>query len=224
MPKESLSQLLADLHAERVRTWDPAQLKGNIDQRAHLVATADRAGFVQAGDGVAGFNLEEVDGELLTLDKLVSDAPAVLVFFRFAGCPACNIALPYYQRALAPALKALGARLVAVSPQVPQKLVEIKRRHGFTFEVATDRDNALGRRFGITFEADAASQAAAKARGAFIGDTTGTGTGELPMPAVVVIDQDHTVRFADVSPDWLVRTEAEPVIAAVESILAVPAQ
>jgi peroxiredoxin len=221
----SLNQLLADLHAERVRTWDPAQLKSNIDQRALLVATADRAGFVQVGDSVAGFNLEEVDGELLTLDRLVAEGPAVLVFFRYAGCPACNIALPYYERALAPALKTLGARLVAVSPQVPERLVEIKRRHGLGFEVATDRDNALGRRFGILFESDAASQAAAKARGAFIGDTTGTGTGELPMPAVVVVDQDRTVRFAEVSPDWLVRTEAGPVIAAVEAALApVPAE
>lgn len=224
MTQPSLGRLLADLHAERQRTWEPAALQANIDQRALLVATADRAGFVQAGDSVAGFNLEEVDGELLTLDKLVAEGPAVLIFFRFAGCPACNIALPYYQRALAPALKSLGARLVAVSPQVPEKLVEIKRRHGFDFEVATDRDNALGRRFGILFEADAASQAAAKARGNFIGDTTGTGTGELPMPAVVVIDQDHTVRFADVSPDWLVRTEAEPVIAAVEALQTVAAQ
>lgn len=223
MTQSSLGQLLADLHAERVRTWDPAQLKGNIDQRALLVATADRAGFVQVGDGVQGFSLEEVDGEVLTLDSLVADGPTVLIFFRYAGCPACNIALPYYDRALAPELKALGARLVAVSPQVPERLVEIKRRHGLSFEVATDRDNALGRRFGILFESDAASQAAAKARGSFIGDTTGTGTGELPMPAVVVIDHDHTVRFAEVSPDWLVRTEAEPVIAAVRSILAVSA-
>ena len=222
MAQESLNQLLADLHAERVRTWDPAQLKGNIEQRAHLVATADRAGFVQAGDGVAGFNLEEVDGEVLTLDRLVADGPVVLIFFRYAGCPACNIALPYYQRTLAPRLDALGARLVAISPQVPERLVEIKRRYGLTFDVATDRDNALGRRFGILFQSDAASQAAARARGNFIGDVTGTGTGELPMPAVVVIDQDLTVRFAEVSPDWLVRTEAGPILETVKSILAVP--
>jgi len=224
MPKESLNQLLADLHAERVRTWDPAQLKANIDQRALLIATADRAGFIQAGDGVTGFNLEEVGGEVLTLDKLVADGPVVLIFFRYAGCPACNIALPYYQRNLAPALASLGARLVAVSPQVPERLVEIKRRHELTFDVATDRDNALGRRFGILFEADPASQAAAKAKGNFIGDVTGTGTGELPMPAVVVIDQAHTVRFAEVSPDWLVRTEVEPVAAAVSSSLLAPTE
>ena len=43
------------------------------------------------------------------------------------------------------------------------------------------------------------------------------------MPAVIVIDQEHSVRFADVSPDWLVRTEAAPVIAAVEALQTVAA-
>jgi peroxiredoxin len=224
MPQPSLGQLLADLHAERVRTWDPAVLQGNIDQRAHLVATAERAGFVKAGDRVADVMLEEVDGQALTLERLLADGPAVLIFFRFAGCPACNVAMPYYQQTLAPALKALGASLTAVSPQIPGRLVEIKRRHGFDFNVATDRDNALGRRFGILFEGDAASQAAAKAKGNFIGDTTGTGSGELPMPAVVVIGRDRTVAFADVSPDWLVRTEAEPVIDAVRALSTIPAE
>ena len=225
MAQERVAQLLADLHAERERTWDPAALKINIDQRRTLVETADRAGFPQDGEGVAGFNLEDVEGGTLTLDNLTAHGPAVLIFFRFAGCPACNIALPYYQRNLAPALSVLGATLTAISPQIPERLVEIKRRHGFTFNVATDRDNALGRRFGILYTADAANQASALAKGSFIGDVTGTGSWELPMPAVVVIDQDHTVRFVDVSPDWLVRTEAGPVIEAVESIRApVPAQ
>jgi peroxiredoxin len=89
--------------------------------------------------------------------------------------------------------------------------------------VASDPGNALGRRFGVLYTADEASQAAQRAKGSFIGETTGTGTWELPQPTVVVIGRDHLVKFADVSPDWLVRTEAEPVIAAVRALAAVPA-
>ena len=223
MSHETLAKLFAELHAERVKTWEPAALNANIEQRRRLVETADRAGFVAAGDKVTGFALEEVDGATLTLDGLVSGGPAVLIFFRFAGCPACNIALPYYQQRLAPHLKALGASLTAVSPQIPERLVEIKRRHGLEFNVATDRDNALGRRFGVLYEPDEASKAAARAKGTFIGDATGTGTWELPMPTVVVIDPQRTVRFVSVRPDWLDRTEAEPVIEAVEAAAAVAA-
>lgn len=215
---ESLRQLLADLHAERVATWDPKVLQVNIDQRRALEETADRAGFVKPGDTVPDFRLPEVDGGEITLEGLTAKGPAVLVFFRFAGCPACNIAIPYYARNLWPGLKALGATLVAVSPQVPERLVEIKRRHGLEFPVASDLGNALGRRFGVLYEFDEASKAAARAKGGFIGDTTGTGTWELPMPTVVVIDRQGVVAFADVSPDWLVRTEAEPILDAVRAL------
>ncbi len=217
-PKESVRQILGALHEERLRSMDPAALKINIDQRRTLAETADRAGFVKAGDSVDSFSLPEVDGGRVELDALLAKGPVVLVFFRFAGCPACNLALPYYQRNLHPALEALGASLVAISPQVPERLVEIKRRHDFQFAVASDLDNALGRRFGILYTFDEASQASGRAKGSTIGEVTGTGTWELPMPTVVVIDQDRRVRFADVAPDWMVRTEAEPVIEAVKAL------
>jgi peroxiredoxin len=220
----SLKQQLADLHAERVRTWDPAVLKINIDQRQTLVETADPAAWVKVGDPVEPFVLKDVEGGDLTLESLTARGPVVLVFFRFAGCPACNIALPYYDKALAPALRDVGATLVAVSPQVPERLVEIRQRHDLSFKVASDIGNELGRRFGILYTADEASQAAQRAKGGFIGDTTGTGTWELPQPAMVVIGHDRIVRFVDVRPDWLVRTEADPVIAAVRDITLVPAE
>ncbi|MBV9508689.1 MAG: AhpC/TSA family protein [Caulobacteraceae bacterium] len=216
--KESVRQILAELHAERERTMDPAALKINIDQRRTLVETSNYAGFVKAGDGAPPFALKDVEGGELTLDALLADGPAVLVFFRFAGCPACNLALPYYQRSLWPALKALGSSLTAVSPQVPEKLVEIKTRHKLTFKVASDVGNRLAGRLGILYAFDEASRRQSLASGTWIGEVTGTGTWELPMPTVVVIGQDRVVRFADVAPDWMARTEAEPVIEAVRAL------
>jgi peroxiredoxin len=219
-PKESLHQIFRDLHAHRVATMDPAVLQVNINQRKTLVDTADRSRFVKVGDTVEPFSLPEVDGGRVTLDGLLEHGPAVLVFFRFEGCPACNLALPYYQRNLLPGLQAFRARLVALSPQVPEKLVAIKRRHSLGFEVASDLDNGLGRKFGILYSADEPSRKLALANNRPIGDVTGTGTWELPMPTVVVIERNRVVRFADVHPDWLVRTEADPILNAVASIAA----
>jgi len=215
---ESVCGLLADLHAERVRTWAPEALAYNINQRRLLVETADRAGFIKVGDRVPHFTLAVAGGGSVALDDVLRDGPAVLVFFRFAGCPACNLALPYYQRNLYPGLQALGATLIAISPQIPERLVEIRDRHGLEFTIASDRDNALGRAFGIVFTADAPSQQAMRAKGVSLGDITGTGTWDLPMPAVIVVAQDGSVAFADISPDWLVRTEADPVLDAVRAL------
>jgi peroxiredoxin len=215
---DTLNKTLADFQAKRAETMAPDKLAINVNQRRRLVETSDRNGFVKAGDRVEPFALIEVGGETLTRDTLLEKGPLVLIFFRFAGCPACNIALPYYDKYLAPELAKLGATLIAVSPQVPERLVEIKERHQLGFLIASDRDNAIGRRFGILYSFDEPSKQSSLASGSPIGDVTGTGTWELPMPAAIVIDETGIVRFADVSPDWLVRTEHADIIDAVRKL------
>jgi peroxiredoxin len=123
------------------------------------------------------------------------------------------------QRQLSDRLQALGVPLVAVSPQVPERLIEIRQRHALAFEGATDTDNAPARGLGILYSFDDPSRAASLSKGNGIGEITGTGTWELPQPAVVVIDGHGQVIFAEVSPDWLVRTEAEPFLQAVTHAL-----
>lgn len=222
-PAPSVRQLLAELHSYRVQTMAPADLQINIDQRQLLEDTADRAVFVKAGDIIEPFALPEVHGGTIELDRLLAAGPVVLLFFRYEGCPACNIALRYYQTELYPALTELGATLVALSPQVPDRLAAINNRFGFAFPVVSDTGNGLARRLGIAFTASPASQAHARAHGSDLGEVLGTGQWELPMPTMIVIGQDRVVRFADVHPDWLVRTEAEAVIEAVRPLVAVPA-
>jgi peroxiredoxin len=216
--RESLHQSFRDLHAWRVANMDPARLQVNIDQRKTLVETEDRSRYVKVGERVESFSVPEVSGGSVQLDQLLQSGPAVLVFFRFEGCPACNLALPYYQRNLLPGLRKLGASLTALSPQVPERLIEIKTRHKLEFNVASDLNNTLGARFGILYSFDEASRAQSRG-GTSIGEITGTGTWELPMPTVLVIDQQRIARFVDVHPDWLLRTEAEPILAAVSAIV-----
>jgi peroxiredoxin len=103
---------------------------------------------------------------------------------------------------------------------VPERLVEIKERHKLSFFVASDKDNLLGQKFGIVFTAAEPTQKALAAKGNHLGEITGTGTWDLPMPSVIVIGQDRVVRFAEVSPDWLVRTEAPEILTVVRAISA----
>lgn len=216
---ETLAGLLGALHAERERSWAPDQLAVNINQRRELVDAFVPAEAIQVGARLPVFVLEDTDGGEIVSTALAAAAPFVLLLFRFAGCPACNVALPYYDRALRPGLDRLGVPLIAVSPQIPDRLGEIRRRHALGFRVATDRDNRLARALGITFEANAASRTAAIAGGKPLGAITGTGTWELPYPTVLVVDHSLVVRFADITPDWMARTEADAVLDAVEALL-----
>ena len=217
MAQESLTEQFEALHAERVRTWKPEQLAKNVDRRARLVADFDPSTVVQVEDTVEPFELLDADGVSLALDDLVAEGPAVLIFFRFAGCPACNLALPYYDRQLWPELTKAGLSLVAISPHLPEKgLAAIRERHGLRYTVASDRGNQLARRFGLTFDRDLVPEG--QPSPGWIGELTGTGTAELPQPTVIIIDQDRVARFVDVSPDWLLRTEAPVILDAVRGI------
>jgi peroxiredoxin len=214
---ESLSAQFEALNAERVRNWEPETLAKNIAQRQALVDAFDPAKVVQVGDVVAPFELLNSNGGVLTLESLTAKGPTVLIFFRYAQCPACNLALPYYNRELLPQLTAAGVTLVAISPHLPEKgLDDIRERHALGYSVAADRDNELGRRFGITFSRDEVP--AGQPTPGWIGELTGTGTSEFPQPAVIIIDADRIVRFVNVSPDWLARTEAPEILAAVRDL------
>jgi peroxiredoxin len=206
----SLPARFAALQAERERTWNSEQLERNAAQRRTLVARHDAGALPQVGDEVAPFTLVDQDGRELTRDAILADGPAVLVFFRFGGCPACNIALPYYNETLLPQLQARGIRLIAVSAQVPVD-PELIARHGLGFPVASDPGYALARQLGITFLPD--EQPAVPAGQSWIGATLGTDSYEIDKPAVLVLDQDARIRFLDVSPDWLARTESETILA-----------
>jgi peroxiredoxin len=222
-PTPTVTGLLAELHAYRVQTMEPAALAANVDQRRLLEETADRDAFVKAGDVVEPFTLPEVLGGTVDLDQLLAAGPVALLFFRFAGCPACNISLRHYQQELYPALAELGATLVAISPQVPEKLAAIRQRFGFGFPVASDSDYQLTRSLGITFTSSPEQQERDRAKGGGLAAELGTGQWELPYPTIVVLDSRGVVTFADVHPDWLVRTEAPVVIDAVRTLVQVPA-
>lgn len=101
---------------------------------------------------------------------------------------------------------------------MPDRLIDIKVRHHFDFKVASDSGNALARKLGILYSYNQASRDASIASGKTIGEVVGTGTRELSMPTVLVIDQERVIRFIDVSPDWLVRTEADVILNAVRQI------
>jgi len=216
----SLKDRFAALAAERKATWSPEALAINQNQRTLLVHEHGLKPHIAAGDIVPPAVLTTTDGSPLTLDELVVDGRAVLIFFRFAGCPTCNIALPYYRDTLWPALQHEGIPLVAISPQPIEPLAAIVSRHALPFPVASDSGLALARALGITYVFDDASREAAIAKGGRSEDINGTSVWELPKPAVIIIDRGRVVRFAELSPDWTERTESSVILSA----LGLPAQ
>jgi peroxiredoxin len=210
MTYKTLGALYAELQAERESTWKPEQLARNAGQRRVLVERHAAKTYPQPGDTVAPFTVIDQDGNKLTRETLTANGPAVLVFFRFAGCPACNLALPYYNETLLPGLQQAGIPLVAISAQHPVDRGIIDR-HGLKFSVAGDPGYAFGRALGITFLPE--EQPKVEPGDSWIGATLGTDSYEIDQPAVLILDRGGKVRWFDVSPDWLDRTESDAILA-----------
>jgi len=161
--------------------------------------------MISAGGRIPDLALVEADLGPVHLHRLLDTGPLVLLFFRHAGSPDCSAALAAYERRLAPALTALDAHLVAVSPQRADRLADLKRRHDLSYLVASDGRHMLIDAFGIGFSSPESAP------------LLGTGRSTLPHPAVVVAGRSGVVRFVDVSPGPAVRTHPEAIIAAVRS-------
>lgn len=211
---KSLSDRFAALQAERERSWAPEALERNASQRRVLVERHDPALSPARGDVIAPFVLVDRDGAERTSADLLAEGPLAVVFFRFGGCPACNIALPYYDETLRARLNGQGVKLIAVSAQIPVDR-ELIARHDLGFEVFGDPGYALARALGITFLPE--DQPSVEPGQSWIGATLGTDSYEIDKPAVLVLSPARDVLFFEASPDWLQRTESETVLAALEA-------
>jgi peroxiredoxin len=172
------------------------------------------AGVVKVGDALAPFTLYNAVGKPVSLGDLVATGPAVLVFYRGGWCPYCNLALRTYQRELLPQLDAWHATLAAISPQTPDQSLSTAEKAALDFQVLSDPGSRLARRIGIAFEQAEEVLAAQRRLGLDLAHVNEEGSTLLPMPTVLIVDPNRTVRFAEVHPDYTARTEVADIVAA----------
>ena len=178
------------------------------------------AGAVSPGDRLPGATLLDPDGAEVDLAAVLGTGPAVVVLYRGAWCPYCNLTLRQYQAELLPALRERGAALVAVSPQTPEGSAQAVAGAGLDFPTLSDPSNAFVRALGLVTEPSAEARAAHAQLGFDVADSNADGTGDIPFPTVIVVDADRTVSFADVHVDYTTRTEVAEILAAVDALTA----
>lgn len=167
---------------------------------------------LRAGDMAPDFELPDCAKRGARLSDALRDGPIVLKFYRGRWCPFCTLELRAYQRLL-PEFRALGAELIALSPQSEQETSFNRDRDQLRFPMLTDVDNRIASRFGITYEVDEQVRQLYEAAGLDLTRTNAAPTWTIPLPAVYLIAQDRRIAWAYVDPDYLHRAEPETVLA-----------
>lgn len=178
------------------------------------------AGVAAIGTTIPDADVLTVYGSSTRLSSALADRPAVLVLYRGAWCPYCNIALRAYQHELVPALAERGVRLIALSPQKPDGSLSVTEADDLTFTVLSDPGNAVAGSLGIIAPVNPDALAAQRRLGLDVTELNADGTAELPFPTVVVFGAARTVRFIDVHPDYTTRTEPSEILVAVDAMSA----
>lgn len=196
----------------------PAEIREIMQRAGQDLADsgqADRA--LTVGDKAPRFSLPSATGQTLSSDALLAEGPVVLTFYRGAWCPYCNIALRSLQQHHE-AITARGARLVAVSPQIPDESLTLTEKHDLAFDVLSDNGSDTAKQYGLAFDLPDDLAAVYDKLGFDLQRVNDGHPRTLPLPATYVIDRDGVIRWSFVNTDYTTRAEPADILDALDAL------
>ena len=213
----TIADRVAEMHAATAAALSSQAMSAFPREQAEPAARVP-TGIARVGTVLPDVQLLDVHGGGTTLHGVTGDGLSVLIFYRGAWCPYCDIALSVYQEQLFPQLAERGVRLVAVSPQKPDGSLSLQQKHSLDFAVVSDPGNAIAGRLGLLIRPSPPARDAQLQLGLDLAGVNADGTDTLPMPATVILDAGHVLRWIDVHPDYSTRTEPRQVIDALDAL------
>lgn len=213
----SLLEQIEELQKEFMEQVSEDTLKLILGATEKLVGSGIAEKSLKQGDKIPAFSLPNAKGELVASDTLLSKGSLVINFYRGGWCPYCNLELRAYQDVV-PEITALGAQLVAISPNLPDNSLSSIEKHSLSFDVLSDIGNKLSRQFGLVFTLDEQLHPLYKQFNIDIAAFNGDESYELPIPATYVVNSDGVIELAFVDADYSNRLDPGEVIAALRNM------
>ena len=186
-------------------------------EQSELAARAVPDGTAPVGSLLPDVDLVDAHGAATTLYSATRARAAVVVFYRGAWCPYCNITLSHYQARLHPTLVERGIELIAISPQTPDGSLTMQEKNELAFPVLSDPGSTLARHLGILTAPSPEVRAAQLQLGLDLISVNADGSTALPMPTTIILDGGHVLQWIDVHPDYTTRSEADNIVAALDA-------
>lgn len=183
------------------------------------------AGFVLAGPEVRplmigqpipAVELTKSNGRRVNLKLEALKQPLVVVFYRGGWCPFCTRHLGQLQAAL-PQLDELGYKVLAISPDRPEKVMETQLAGSMDYTLLSDSSMEAAKAFGIAFKVDDPMLKKLASYKIDIEAASGEKHHLLPVPAVFLVGVDGVIDFSYVNPDYKTRLAPEVLVAAAKA-------
>lgn len=165
---------------------------------------------LRLGEKAPDFTLKDQNGKEVNLYQLLKKGPVVLNWYRGGWCPYCNLELKGLADKAAE-INQLGATLLALSPELPDKSMTTIEKNNLPFAVLSDTDNRVARTYDLVFKLDTETANLYESKFG-LSQYNGNDKAELPIPATYIIDQKGIIRYAFVNPDYRKRANPEEVV------------
>ncbi|WP_137226985.1 peroxiredoxin-like family protein [Shewanella sp. MEBiC00475] len=214
--KSLQQQTEAKINEGRQKNPDFMKIVDDIIEQAKVFQQGNSA--IDLGQKAPDFSLPNSDGQSISLIDLLQQGPVVVTFYRGSWCPYCNLQLRALQARLAD-IQALGAQLVAISPQVPDGSMTKDEMNNLDFFVLSDQDAKVASQYGVAWEVPAFLSQHMRVDRKLDLEAINNGNGSvLPIPATFVIDRDGVVTWRYVDVDYRTRSEPDDIIEALKKL------
>lgn len=203
MLDEAKNQFIAntpiEVHMEMFRMIRELQLSGQVNG-------------LPEGSKAKDFKLKNAQGEEISLYKELTKGPVVLTFYRGGWCPFCSMQLRAYQ-GIMPEIQAIGAQLIAVSPQSPDNTLSQQEKESLTYQVLSDTEGLAAAQYNILYDVPSYIQEVMQNRfGLNLAEYNASDRWVLPVPATFMIDERAVIRSSYVNPDYMKRLEPQEIL------------
>lgn len=115
-------------------------------------------------------------------------------------------------------IQSLGARLIAISPQLPDQSLSLKEKENLEFPVLSDVGNKVAEKFGLVFALPEILRPVYAKWGLNIPAANGDDSFKLPIPATYVIDKNKNIVLDFIEINHTQRLEPSSIIEAIKDL------
>ncbi len=200
------------------RKAKPEFMEGVDDIIAKAKAFQQGDNAIKVGQKAPSFQLPSPEEKLISLDLLLKEGPVVISFYRGNWCPYCNLQLKALQAKLKD-IHALGATLVAISPQVPDGSMTEDEISKMEFIVLSDQDAKIASEYGVAWEVPEFLMEHMRIdRNLDLEKINNGNSNILPIPATFVLNSDGIIKWSYVDVDYRTRSEPNDIINALKEL------
>jgi peroxiredoxin len=193
------------------------------EDRAVMAASANKLAKalpepgLRVGTKAPDFTLTNALGKAVTLSAELKKGPVILVFYRGAWCPFCNMHLHVLHESL-PAFQQHGAQLIAVTPQTPDKSAAQITKDNYPFEVLSDLDSTVMKAYHLYYELDPELVEVYRKHSLDVEAFNGPGRNVLPIPGTFIIDSNGLIRGMHADTDYKERMEPAAILGVLQKL------